>query len=411
MLKIVGIDRHRLAVFMGFITIFLNSQIVMFNVHNPLSISGAFECFIATLLIYSALHFTLMLINKRIHTIDCVLAIIIGGMWCSSAIASYLYYEQPLYYGLIEERRVLALLAYFPLVQLIRKGILSSEQIVRYVFICALLAAGLQWLIKFNLVSVPLSHFQEASEFATDDSTARKDRMSIAVMYLVFALFYGVAKGRRENNIKGYLWALFFLLTLFFVTQTRQITIASIASVLTLSLTNKKFRVYALSGFLIIGIISAFLANTALLYYPTHFSSLLDLQHLQNSARYFTLNIIFNELIDSWFMPHGSLSALWQNGFSSIYTPHFFLSDVGIFGTFFRYGIFAIPLLLYAFKVFAGEILRMPKGIERNIVISSMLMIFFLLPTSAPLEHRGDFTALILALAVGKNYRQTKEGQ
>ena len=147
------------------------------------------------------------------------------------------------------------------------------------------------------------------------------------------------------------------LLTLVFATQTRQLIVLCLA--FTLFCLRAKALIWAVS---LCFIVSPFLLYPSLLetlgmnieFYTSNFE-----QGVEDNVRPNTIAAIFNHLELVKWLPSGSLSLMWQDGFIPYFGEHFFLSDVGIIGTFFRFGLLSfilIPLTLYMYLRIARNI-------------------------------------------------------
>src|SRR3546814_3303493 len=83
------------------------------------------------------------------------------------------------------------------------------------------------------------------------------------------------------------------------------------------------------------------------------------LEGVEDGARSVTISLIFDHLDQVNWLPSGSLSLMWQDGFIPYFGEHFFLSDVGVFGTLFRFGFltfFVIPMTLFVYQRIAKNI-------------------------------------------------------
>ena len=70
----------------------------------------------------------------------------------------------------------------------------------------------------------------------------------------------------------------------------------------------------------------------------------------------------------------GSLSLQWKGGFSTLYNPHFYLSDVGLFGVYYRYG-FLTPLIALIF--YAGYLRIMKLCPNKGPLLCAFQLVFW----------------------------------
>ena len=103
-------------------------------------------------------------------------------------------YGQPIVFGLIEERRVLAALGFAPLLFLGKR--VSTLQFERAFLYAALIAAFFSWCFKFGVIP------DMRPEVRSDD---RPDRSSIGPFLICLAYFYCIqiwSKGRRRSAVR-----------------------------------------------------------------------------------------------------------------------------------------------------------------------------------------------------------------
>jgi hypothetical protein len=97
----------------------------------------------------------------------------------------------------------------------------------------------------------------------------------------------------------------------------------------------------------------------------------------------------------------GALSQQWNGGFSTLYNPYFFLSDVGIFGTYYRFGLLT-PLVLFVF--YAGFIRVMGQCKTKGNLLNALRLQFWIfginIVLSNALTFAGDILGLTAALFV-----------
>lgn len=271
------------------------------------------------------------------------------------AIFAYHTFGQPVVYGLIEERRILFAFGFVPLLLLAKR--VTTLQFERALLYAALMAVTLSWLFKFGLIP-------DLREEQT--SWDRPDRSSIGPFLLCFVYFYCIqvwAKG--ESPINGekrqktfyLLVAALILLTLVFATQTRQLIVLCLA--FTLFCLRAKALIWAASLCILLSPLFFYPALLEMLglnleFYTSNFE-----QGVEDGVRPNTIASIFNHLALVKWLPSGSLSLMWQDGFIPYFGEHFFLSDVGIIGTLFRFGFLTfilVPLTLFIYQRIARNI-------------------------------------------------------
>ncbi|MCQ4287886.1 hypothetical protein NA647_10630 [Pseudomonas stutzeri] len=320
------------------------------------------------------------------------------------AIFSFFTFGQPIAYGLIEERRMLFAFGFVPLLLLAKH--ISTLQFERAIIYAALIAAFLSWCFKFGLVP-DLREEQTAWD--------RPDRSSIGPFLICFAYFYCIqiwAKGKSPINgeqrqkIFYLIIAAILLLTLVFATQTRQLI------VLCLAFTLFSLRVKAV----------AWAASLCVLLSPFYFyPELLEILGLnmefygssldgnvEDGVRPYTIASVFNHLeLVSW-LPSGSLSLMWQDGFIPYFGEHFFLSDIGIIGTLFRFGFLTflvVPLTLFVYQRIARNI-----NAEMGFTYSVILAFFVIWPLNGLFEYVQPVICMLFVIhALRARHLRSKE--
>jgi hypothetical protein len=197
------------------------------------------------------------------------------------------------------------------------------------------------------------------------------------------------------------------ILYILLVNQGRQLIVAiPLAYIITFTLLSKKKKLLFMLpmyfigavGFLLVGLM--YLKNTEFLNnYILLFSDIYDGGYLVESSRAYTISII---LSDVGLLGNGALSQMYHGGFSSIYGEFFYLSDVGIMGTIFRYGIISAFYISITVMLLYGIFKRAKLcGKEYSgSLISAVFLLLILWPTGAIIEYKGAVLGLILSLSV-----------
>ncbi|ANF26848.1 hypothetical protein CXF92_11125 [Pseudomonas sp. Choline-3u-10] len=320
------------------------------------------------------------------------------------AIFSFYTFGQPITYGLIEERRILFTFGFVPLLLLAKH--ISTRQFEHALIYAALIAVILSWCFKFGLVP-------DLREEQT--SWDRPDRSSIGPFLICFAYFYCIqvwAKGKspingEQRQRKLYLLiAAVLLLTLVFATQTRQLIVLCLA-----------FTLFSLRAKAIIWAASLCVLLSPLFFYPELLEVLgLNIEFYENSldgdvedgVRPHTIASVFSHLSLVNWLPSGSLSLMWQDGFIPYFGEHFFLSDIGIIGTLFRFGFLTfllVPLTLFVYRRIARSI-----NTEMEFTYAVMLAFFVIWPLNGLFEYTQPVICMLFVLhALRARHLRSKE--
>ncbi|MEL7559512.1 hypothetical protein [Stutzerimonas chloritidismutans] len=320
------------------------------------------------------------------------------------AIFSFYTFGQPITFGLIEERRILFTFGFVPLLLLAKH--ISTRQFEHAFIYAALIAVILSWCFKFGLVP-------DLREEQT--SWDRPDRSSIGPFLICFAYFYCIqvwAKGKspingEQRQRKLYLiLAAVLLLTLVFATQTRQLIVLCLA-----------FTLFSLRAKAIIWAASLCVLLSPLFFYPElleilglnveFYESSLD-GDVEDGVRPHTIASVFSHLNLVNWLPSGSLSLMWQDGFIPYFGEHFFLSDIGIIGTLFRFGFLTfllVPLTLFVYHRIARSI-----NSEMEFTYAVILAFFVIWPLNGLFEYTQPVICMLFVLhALRARHLRSKE--
>jgi len=320
------------------------------------------------------------------------------------AIFAFYTYGQPIAYGLIEERRILFAFGFVPLLLLAKN--LTTRQFEHSLLYAALFAAFLSWCFKFGMLP----------DLRTEQTAwDRPDRSSIGPFLICFAYFYCIqiwAKGKspisgekRHRNLYLVVAAI-LLLTLVFATQTRQLIVLCLA-----------FSLFCLRAKAIVWAASLCVLLSPFFFYPELLQTLgLNIEFYENSlegdvddgVRRYTIAAIFRHLDLVNWLPSGSLSLMWQDGFIPYFGEHFFLSDVGLIGTMFRFGFltfFVVPMSLFVYQRIARNI-----NPDMGFNYAVMLALFVIWPLSGLFEYAQPIIVMLFVIqALRARHLRSKE--
>jgi hypothetical protein len=372
-----------------------NSQIFVAASNNPFSIKGLGEISYA---MFSLFAFYYLVLNvKNLKKIDMLVIAIPVVLIVYSAVMAKFTFGQPLYAGFIEARRALSLYVYFPLAYLIRSGRIDTDGLLDVVI----------WLGIFSLLLGVMFQLGWISPFVELDRgqlSIRQDRITAGNHFIAIAFMVAVASlsfGAYSKFLMNCIW-ISMLFALFFISQTRGVLIAAVFSVIFVSNNLRSFaKKYALifsilivSPIVIFPLLSLSERGEGMVIL---FSELLDGQNLSGSVRAQSIGKVLENLT---FWGSGALWGNWNNGFESIFGEYFFLSDIGIFGTVYVYGIGSVFLLmLMVFWLF--KVATLPSQ-DRSSMVAKFLFVYLIimLPTAAIFEYRGFLLGIALVLLV-----------
>lgn len=374
-----------------FFIVVVNSRILFSRTSN---IPYAREIYTGLLCLYFVVFVgTEVIYTLKLPAAGCFVLGLIATLMTVSSVAAMVTYGQPLQYGVFEQRHALGYLIFFPIYQGLRQGIIDRKQLFRWICIAAVIC----FVVGSVLYVHRAGNISGAQEFASE-SEARRDRVQIGTWYMVLSTFYGLIMWRR--NPKENRWAILALLGVVYVMlfeQSRQSML--VVGLVSAWLLRKRLRLVAKLGLFVVALLTpiAFYFSDVLPTYIAKYQLLLELSAAPTeNLRATTLGLIFQR---SLWLPHGALSMHWRQGFWRVMGDHFWLVDVGIFGTVFAYGLLvAVPLVLVYYGYFAHQYRRAEKSPEIlacGAFLCAMVMINVFQPV---LETAGFEMGMVLAV-------------
>ena len=347
----------------------LNAQILAGTGLNPWGIRGAQEAFYGLLILWSGAELARQQrMRGRVAGLDLAVLGLVIGLAGYNATAALIVYGQPLWLGLIEERRILAVLIYFPVMTALRCHWISIARLERTLIGTAVLAA----LLTLGVWAGVLPALQTTA-------TAPGTRLAIGqgMMMVVFPLL--VLPRGDIAALAGALYA---------ARGPR-----AVAALVTAGL------LLALAVALIPG------AREIALSYQDRLVIVLSDSYLTESWRALAIADVRAALGAGALLGHGGLSPQFDGGFATVMGPYFFLADIGLFGTAFRSGL--IGLVVYAgYIALQIRLIRRIADRRRRLMCGAMFVVVLAaLPVAAPLEYRGFVSGLILAISAWRPER------
>lgn len=381
--------------------VLFNSQIFRKAGANPIGVSGVQEVFYGFLLVWAFGSIVKQYMTRgRVKQLDLFVFLIVVGLPIYSSVLALIYFDQPIIYGLIEERRLLALLVYFPIVTALNNSWVTLKQLEDLTISVAMLAATLTLAVYVGLIP-------EINDVRQRESSLRGDRYGIGQHFIAVAILLLLARSKLSSFHIRQLLAASMFLVLIAIVQTRQITFGLAASLLVMM---KNVRVVL--SLLVVASLLAILVlvspdvSAFLQIYGLVIQDGLTEEYFTQSWRAQAVLVALNSFWGTGFFGVGALFLAWEGGFHRIHGPFFFLADIGIIGSIYRYGIFGIFVYLIYFVVQFRLLFKIEKKDKRILYLSLFAMIVVGAPLSAPFEYRGFLTGFLLAISahlVSKN--------
>ncbi|TWI50488.1 hypothetical protein IQ22_03882 [Pseudomonas duriflava] len=315
------------------------------------------------------------------------------------ALFAELFYRQPLFFGLIEERRVLYCFSFVLLLYFSKR--VSAAQFESIVLAVGLLSVILSWMFYFKMLPDLRDEVLDLSR------PGRASPGAGAIIFSYCFCVYFAGKGRSPINgaLKSKLLYAFlafvFLATIVFVMQTRQVIV--VCAVFTLLVLKSQSIKPIVFGSLIL---FPLMANPHLLE-----ALGLNIDFYMNSVeegptddvRGNTITAIMNHLDEYNWVPSGSLSLMWNGGFRQYFSNYFFLSDVGVIGTIFRFGFLAFAIIPIALFIHYKAAIKLNSNLDFTLAV--FLAFLTIWPLQGIFEYQGT-TAFLLVVQALKTHHQ-----
>ncbi|WP_183167686.1 hypothetical protein [Azomonas macrocytogenes] len=387
--------------------LFLHFSVLGESIHNPYGIKMINELYLAICIGFAG--FLIMAksedSSREFHLLLYYSAFSIFMFIILPAIFSNLMYGQPLIYGIIEERRVMFCLGAIPLLFMAKRvNVLEFERAIVY---SAMIAVFFTWCFKFGLIA-------DTREKVL--SSERPDRSTIGPNLMALAYFYGIQiwstgtspiDGSKRSKNFYLLVAFVMLMTLAFGTQIRQLL--AMCLLFTLFCLRLKAVVWAVALVVLALPFYFFPDLLKLLGLNVEFYTQAAQKGMDDNIRGHTIDQIFHHLDQVNWLPSGSLSLMWNDGFIPYFGEWFFLSDVGFFGTAFRFGFLAflvVPISLYVYNYIAKNICS-----DMTFIYTSLFAYFITWPLNGLFEYdQPVFAIYFVILSLRAMHYRTLEG-
>lgn len=313
-----------------------------------------------------------------------------------SALLSYLNFGQPIPYGLLEERRFFQYLIFFPVLFLLIQAQPTQADLEKYFLYIALFCATFGFTYYLGIIPQNQPASFTVDNWLQYEDALRPNRFRIASPYVSIAVYMLMYSMRDRVSIGKLCILLYFVAYLWLVLQTRQTMLLwALAGIWIF-----RKRIDSLLKMSVIG--GVFLVVSYLLipdfYHQQYdrFHSLLFDATGQPGVRDVTISIVLEAIRENNYFGMGALSLQWQGGFSRIYNSHFYLSDVGLFGVYYRYG-FLTPLLVLLY--FGGYIWILLQCKDKGNLLSAMQFAFVAGMLNFPLSNALTFSGDMYGMA------------
>ncbi|MFX1713399.1 hypothetical protein [Stutzerimonas stutzeri] len=339
---------------------------------------------------------------KRVYETRGLLLILFMAMALPllSALFAKLNFGQPITYGLLEERRFFLYLVFFPTLYLLYKAQVGEHDLARYVLYAGLLCAMVGFLYYFGIIPPNAEIEFQVDDFIGIDEL-RPDRFRIGETYTTVCAFMLMYSIRQRFSLPKIGLLLFFTAYLWLVIQTRQTMLVWAIAALWIFRTR-------IDSVLTMAFLGCTLFAVSYLLLPNFYtdqlerlSMLLNDAQMADNPRDETIETIVRAIRHNDFLGMGALSLQWNGGFASVYNRHFYLSDVGMFGVYYRYGLLTAFVLLFFYVGFFRLLNHCPaKGPLLQAMRLTFVTICLNFVLSNGLTFMGDVLGMAAAFSV-----------
>ena len=390
-----------------FVVIFLNTGAIFLSDDKKSGILFLRELYLLGIV---GAAFMLCLIWRRVYQSKAAMWVLFFGVFIPlfSALLAYLNFGQPLIYGLLEERRSLAWLSFFLVLFLLIKTKPEQHHLESFFMTSAIFATVIGFLYYFSII--PDNPIPSFARDVKDTGDLRPNRYRIGAGAVTLAAYILLYRLRDQLSIKSLALLLYFAAYLWLVVQTRStMLIWALAAVWVFRKRLDSAAKVALTAGILLGMSYLMFPE---FYVQQYEKLLLMYDEAVNSpgVRDDTIATIMEAQRQNNYIGMGALSLQWNGGFGTLYDPHFYLSDVGIIGVFYRFG-FLTPLVALLF--YGGFIYFMRQVKEKSPLLNAFQLGFWFsminMFMSNSIMYGGDNLGITLACFLYFARKQTSE--
>jgi hypothetical protein len=268
-----------------------------------------------------------------------------------SVLFAWLWFRQPPFFGVLEERRTFGVFWLFVLIGLMGWLRPHLSTVVRAYFMAGIALGVYSCLYYFAVIpeNSISGLFIEQHFYAVDDPrNATRYVLSASLPAIVIPLALASWSEFRAIRDRALLLCALAIsiFTVVFVNQTRtlMVTILLISALVLMQRSGRRaWPVAALSLLLVAAVAALMLFTSDNEKVRWMIDSMVDGQQVRRN----TAAIILAELQSSWYWGRGALSVQFNRGFLAIYNDNFWLNDVGKLGLLYRFGFLTVVFLAF----------------------------------------------------------------
>jgi len=356
------------------------------------------ELFIVVVL---ATALVLMVTWKRVHHSRTAVWITIFGLGLPilSAVMAHLSLGQPILYGLLEERRSFLYLLFFPFYFLMIKLQPTQRQLEQFFLVSGLACVVVGFCYYLGVVPSNTNVSFNVDEKDFGNNPLRPDRYRIGTGYLSLCAFMLMYSLKRRITAWKVVLLLAFAADLWLINQTRNVMVIWAAAAMWIFRDRPAMLLKMAAMALGLLLVAYAIKPEFFVNQYEKLTALVSEAADSPSVRATTISIILREVQSHWFTGMGALSLQWEGGFSSLYSSYFYLSDVGILGVYYRFGILT-PFIALLYYVGFWRIMRQcqAKGDLLAAFKLDFTFAFFNLVLSNSIMYGGEISGISAAI-------------
>lgn len=329
------------------------------------------QLWIVFLFLFTAVVYLIWLVQRKakLHSFELYVLLLLCAVPLISALAAKSEFSQPIFYGLMTQRKIMLcttvlLLIYFYKVKYLRLRDVEFSLLV-LAWICLI------GFTSFSIVANPADYTD--AQFVGGENTGETS-FKFNIYMVILGFFYYLYQGYVLKKNKAYLFAALFLVFLIVEDGGRTMLISLLASVLfflcrwgslkRLIVMLPKLLLSMMMLLTILYVFNAeFFSNLAHKYQEAFavVSSGERGEDASANARIAETLLALPYIQKNWLIGNGDISNDWHGGYEGVLGGYFYPSDIGLIGVVYSFGLLGAMLFIFQF-VFA---LRFSKVIGR----------------------------------------------
>lgn len=382
---------------------------------KPENYSGSFSDFGLITAISCVIGYLLKKGKKRFNKGDIksiIFILTIIGLLSISIIVAYYRYQQPFIRSFMSFRVYLILLFILPVSEYFKNK--NNIKLLWYYINTVIFGISILFIIQKLIINIIV--------FIPIKIASRGENLRILLhqispllcILVLFRIYFLINfKQRIITKIKIILWLSCILYVMFFVANTRIFIITVIGGIfLSVLIFNRKLNINCK--------ISTILFLAAIILLITFYTPIVknivtdtfsDVSTLgDNYIRNRAINYYFNEINDNMFLFGGGITneKFPNSPVVKGIEKHYFLVDIGIFGYYFKFGIFGIIALIVLYFRIVNNLIKTKNTFIRELSLLYIYVLIITIPTVVPFSD-PNLVLIIIGISILNSISDYKE--